>query len=120
MTGNTLWSALRARLGPMCAAPRSITVQHVMPYGADLDAVQALLDDAADTLDLRFELRTGSGEIVLMDAELAERMAPQIVEAFTEGRPLVTLRASHPVDELLAQLRDVAPVRRRLRAAGRA
>lgn len=120
MMASTFWSALRARLQPAPASTRRIGVQHVLPYGADLAAVQAALDDAGDLLDLRFDLSAASGEIVLIDADLANRMAAQILEAFTEGRPMVTLSSRGGVAGLVAQLRELPLVSQRLQRLERA
>lgn len=114
MMASTFWSALRARLHPGAANTRTITVQHVLPYGADVAAVRAALDDAGDLLDLRFELSAAGGDLVLMDAALTERMASQILDAFTEGRPLVTLRLPGGVADLVAQLRELPLLNQRL------
>lgn len=120
MMASTFWSALRARLQPAAETTRTITVQHVLPYGADVAAVRAALEDAGDLLDLRFELSAAGGELVLMDAELTERMASQILDAFTEGRPMVTLRSPGGVADLVAQLRELPLVHQRRVRAGRA
>lgn len=129
MIANNLWNALRARLQTWRGESSShIALQPVLPSDADLAAVQALLDKVGEALAVRFELKADGGEIVLMDAELAARMSPQLVHAFAEERPLVTLTGlGHPEEaplsladrferrqrELLAQLREIPLVRRR-------
>jgi hypothetical protein len=133
MIANTLWNALRARLQPVRRQPSHITLQTVLPTDADLAAVQALLDRVGQALEVRFELKPNAGDAVLMDADLAARMSPQLVQAFTEDRPLVTLTGMHRPDELLmpmaerlerrqrellAQLREIPLVQQR--AGGRA
>lgn len=118
MMASTFWSALKARLQAASPATRKITVQHVLPHGADLQAVEAALDEAGEQLGLGFELSAVGGEIVLIDFELAGRMAMQILDAFTEGRPLVTLRARGGGADLLAQLRELPLVAQRRGRAG--
>lgn len=132
MIANTLWNALRARLQPVNREPRHIALQHVLPSDSDLASVQAVLERVGQALDLQLELSASGGDVVLMDAELAARMSPQLVQAFTESRPLVTLhglsgderllmsaaeRLERSQRELLAQLRELPIVRRRARAA---
>lgn len=129
MIATTLWNALRARLQRLRREPSHIALQPVLPSNADLTEVQALLDKVGEALAVQFELSSGDGDIVLMDAELAARMAPQLVHAFAEERPLVTLTGLQPhadealltlterferrQRELLAQLREIPLVRRR-------
>ncbi len=125
---NSLWNTLRARLRPTGRrGPRRIALQHVMSSDEDIDTVRAVLDGVGQALDVEFELRAGAGDIVLMDADLAGRMSPQLVQAFTEERPLVTVtslqreselllplaeRFERRQRELLAQLREIPFVRR--------
>lgn len=129
MITHTLWNALRGRLQRMHRGSSHIALQPVLPSDADLAAVQALLDKVGQALAVHFELKADKGEIVLMDAELAARMSPQLVRAFAEERPLVTLTGLAPhadeallppaarferrQRELLAQLREIPLVRRR-------
>jgi hypothetical protein len=132
MIANTLWNALRARLQTARRPASPIALQTVLPTDADLAAVQALLDQVGLALDVQFELKPNSGDIVLMDVDLAARMSPQLVQAFAEERPLVTLTGLHRPDEmlmppaarlesrqreLLGQLREIPLVRRRAGSA---
>lgn len=128
-TAHALWNALRARLQRMRPTSSHIALQPVLPSDADLAAVQALLDKVGEALAVHFELKADRGDIVLMDAELAARMSPQLVHAFAEERPLVTITGlgEHPAEarmsaserferrrrELLAQLREIPLVRQR-------
>ncbi len=128
MIANTLWNALRARLQTVNREPRHVALQHVLPSDSDLASVQAVLDRVGQALDLQLELSASGGDVVLMDADLAARMSPQLVQAFTESRPLVTLhglsgderllmsaaeRLERCQRELLVQLRELPIVRRR-------
>jgi len=132
MIANTLWNALRARLQTVRRQPSHIALQTVLPTDADLATVQTLLDQVGQQLDVQFELKPSGGDIVLMDADLAARMSPQLVQAFTEERPLVTLTGLNRPDELmvplaerferrqrelLAQLREIPLVRQRAGSA---
>lgn len=128
MSPNKLWSALQARLRRGDPEPRHIALQHVMPSDSDLANVQALLDKVGEALTVQFELQAHRGDIVLMDADLASRMSPQLVQAFAEERPLITLsrldegqqmmlnvaeRFERCQRELLVQLREIPLVRQR-------
>ncbi len=129
MIAHTLWNALRSRLQRVRSEGSVIALQPVLPSDADLAEVQALLDRVGEALAVRFVLKPHDGDIVLMDAELAARMAPQLVHAFAEERPLVTLhllqqrldeaalspgeRLQRRQRELLAQLREIPLVRQR-------
>lgn len=130
MMVSTLWTQLRARWNPARRAPHFITLQPVMPTGADLVALQAALDRAGESLAVQFELKDKAGDIVLMDAELASRLSPAALHGFTASRPLITLSDPQQRDalmisaaerlerrqrELLVQLREIPLVRRRAR-----
>lgn len=128
MIASTLWTALLERWRPAGRAPQFITLQHVLPGDADLVAVQAALDRVGQALAVQFELKESSGDIMLMDADLASRMSTEAVQAFAAARPLVTMSNQRSHDdkllsaaqrlercqrELLVQLREISLVRRR-------
>jgi hypothetical protein len=142
MNTSALWDALRAKFG---ASPgsragrgRTIALQHLVLSEREIDTVQTALTRVGDQLGVRFELQEHAGDIVLLDAERAAQIAPQVVEAFTDGRPVVTLsplpqdigldsafpatssnrlqsreqgREQHREAELLRQLREIPLVR---------
>jgi hypothetical protein len=88
----------------------------------------------SETLGVHFELQEHAGDVVLLDAQRAAQIAPQVVEAFTDGRPVVSLSAlveqtspqttsSNRLQwreaELLRQLREIPLVRRQAARAAR-
>ena len=85
-----LWQTLRAKLAPP-SPTRRVRLQHIGLATADVRALQALLDDVGEQLAVALEVRSDDGEIVLMDAELAARLSPQLLNAYTDDRPLVTV-----------------------------
>jgi hypothetical protein len=131
MNTFAFWYALRAKLGLADALPgrgRAITVQHLVLSQREMEAVQEALDRVGEQLLVRFELQEHAGDIVLLDAQRAAQIAPQVVDAFTDGRPVVTLshmqhddeqhvpaaeRLMAREEELLRQLREIPMVRRR-------
>lgn len=130
MNTFAFWDALRAKLGLADALPgrgRTISVQHLVLSQREIEAVQQVLDRVGEQLLVRFELQEHAGDIVLLDAERAAQIAPQVVDAFTDGRPVVTLSHMQQDDmqqvpaterlrarelELLQQLREIPLVRR--------
>jgi hypothetical protein len=130
MNTFAFWNALRAKLGLADASPgqvRTISVQQLVLSQREIEAVQLALDRVGEQLRVRFELQEHAGDIVLLDAERAALIAPQVVDAFTDGRPVVTLSHmqhddEHQVpaaerlmareEELLRQLREIPLVRR--------
>jgi hypothetical protein len=131
MNTFAFWYALRAKLGLLDAEGgrgRSIAVQHLVLSQREVDAVQQALDRVGQQLQVHFVLQEHGGDIVLLDAQRAAQIAPQVVDAFTDGRPVVTLSNMRDDDlhhvpaaerllvreaELLRQLREIPLVRRR-------
>jgi hypothetical protein len=129
MNTTSLWTALRAKLGisgGAAARGRTIALQHLVLSEREIDAVQQALDRVGEHLSVRFELQEHAGDIVLLDAQRAAQIAPQVVDAFTDGRPVVTLSNMQRDDErlvpaaerllareaeLLRQLREIPLVR---------
>jgi hypothetical protein len=129
MNTTSLWTALRAKLGitgDHMSRGRTIALQHLVLSEREIDAVQQALDRVGEQLAVRFELQEHAGDIVLLDAQRAAQIAPQVVEAFTDGRPVVTLAHMQHDDEhlvpaaqrlvareaeLLRQLREIPIVR---------
>jgi hypothetical protein len=143
MNTPAFWDALRAKFGagtgPRTGRARTIALQHLVLSEREIDVVQTALLRVGEQLGVRFELQEHAGDIVLLDAQRAAQIAPQVVEAFTDGRPVVTLsqvpadiglvatsqttpsnrlqlieqaRAQHREAELLRQLREIPLVRR--------
>jgi hypothetical protein len=129
MNTTSLWTALRAKLGitgGTMSRGRTIALQHLVLSEREVDAVQQALDRVGEHLSVRFELQEHAGDIVLLDAQRAAQIAPQVVDAFTDGRPVVTLSNMQRDDErlvpaaqrllareaeLLRQLREIPLVR---------
>lgn len=112
---------------PRAARRRRVTLQHMGLSEMDMDPVRDALHTVGDDLALSFELSDSRGEVVLMDADLAARMPPQLLASLADGRPLVVLSAPRgedglwlrrgtPVDshhrQLLRQLQSLPLVRR--------
>jgi hypothetical protein len=113
MNTTSLWTALRAKLGiqgGLSRRGRTIALQHLVLSEREIDAVQQALDRVGEHLAVRFELQEHAGDIVLLDAQRAAQIAPQVVDAFTDGRPVVTLANMQRDDEHLV------PAAERLRA----
>lgn len=120
-----LWQQLRLKLGSPSTA-RHVALQPMALPDEALGLVQAALKELGPQLGLQFDLRGSAGEIVLMDAERAARLSPQLMQAMAEERPVVMVHrhASDPLlpaaerfelcqRELLRQLQAIALVRRR-------
>lgn len=133
MVTSRLWNGLRASLGLAAGGQRCITVQPLGLGERDLQLARWMLSRASEQLGVRFELRGDGGDVVLLDGEMAARMSPQLIFAFNEDRPVVLLAAqqdggdsatdpSHDesrLQDLMRQLRRVAPTHRRLSPAPR-
>jgi hypothetical protein len=152
MNTSAFWDVLRAKFGagtrPRTGRGRTIALQHLVLSEREIDTVQTALTRVGERLGVRFELQEHAGDIVLLDAQRAAQIAPQVVEAFTDGRPVVTLsqlpdnigfsapsqttssnrlqsreqaREQHREAELLRQLREIPLVRHQAaRASARA
>ena len=125
MNSFALWTALRHRLGLRNARDHRVTVQHLMLAEHDLQSVQATLDRVGQALGVQFVLQGHAGDIVLLDADLSDRISPQLVHALVEDRPTVLLGRLQYSDandlaleqqrqhELRSQLVTIGLVRRR-------
>jgi hypothetical protein len=138
MNSSAFWDALRAKFGagtrPNTGRGRTIVLQHLVLSDHEINAVQTALQRVGETLGVHFELQEHAGDIVLLDAQRAAQIAPQVVEAFTDGRPVVSLspmleltspqttsanRLQWREAELLRQLREIPLVRRQTARAAR-
>lgn len=128
--GTSLLTGLRARFGGASDADACIAVQPLALADSDIGIVQAMLDKAGEQLAVRFKLGPDRGDIVLLDAALAAHLAPHLIHAFKDERPMLVIGGSRSDDlhqlsvaerferrqhELIKQLRKMAVVR--LRAA---
>lgn len=128
MNHTVFWKAIVHRVRLLGPRARVVTVQHLMLAEQDVQRMQAALDHVGRTLAVQFALQGDAGDIVLLDAELANRVAPQLVHALVEDRPTVLLGSdlrSHPAglageqaqarlqQDLQQQLQAIGLVRRR-------
>ena len=88
---TALWQGLKSRMGLVVRHPGRVGLHYLGLRGADLGAAQAVLDQVGAELAVNFALDTEAGEVVLLDAELAERMSPELIEAMKRDRPLIVL-----------------------------
>jgi len=91
MNRSAFWTAVRNRLGLGGAREQRVTVQHLMLADGDLHSVQTALDEVGRTLAVRLVLQGHAGDIVLLDADLSDRISPQLVSALVEERPTLLL-----------------------------
>jgi hypothetical protein len=128
MVTSVLWNALRTRLGTPRQERGSVSLQHLGLSDRDIGDLRPVLDKVGDELAVNLELHGHAGDIVLLDVPFASRLSPQLVHAFTEGRPVVLLgdgqteagpllstaqRLERRQQALLRQLREIALVRAR-------
>ena len=83
------WQALRPGQPP--AARRTLVVQHLGFDGADLDSLPAVLEQVGRDLGVDLRLDGAGGDVVLAEQAFVARVAPQVLHAFLEERPLLTL-----------------------------
>lgn len=95
MNSSSLWTTLRQCLGMHNPREHCVTVQHLMLADVDLLSVSAALQQVGRTLGVQFELQGHGGDIVLLDADLTDRISPQLVHALVEERPTVLLGSLH-------------------------
>ena len=119
MNADVIRRVLRA-LMPGQAASRALVVQHLGFERPDLDTLPMVLDDVGRELGVALTLDGVGGDVVLADRAFVARVAPQVLHAFLEDRPLVTVAhaADAPEDllrrtsrlhaEIVRQLREIA------------
>lgn len=127
MVTSMLRNAIRS-LGGARAPRGSIALQHLGLSDRDLGELRPVLAEVSKTLSVDLELHGHTGDIVLLDVPFAARLSPQLVQAFTEGRPVVLLSGSKEETDpllsaaqrleqrqqaLLRQLREISLVRAR-------
>ena len=117
MNTNTIRRALRALLPASEAIGPPLVVQPIGFYDSCLPWVAALLERAGAELGRSLVLDRGRGDLVLAEQAFVQQVSPQVLSAFVEDRPLVTLgvsaadradparRASRVQGELVRQLR---------------
>lgn len=83
--------ALHALLPTKAPQRRSLVVQHLGFEGPDLDSLPAVLDGVGRELGVELRLDGVGGDVVLAERDFVERVAPQVLHAFLEERPLLTV-----------------------------
>ena len=120
MKSSPLRRVLRSLLPVAKAGRRPMFVQHIGFEAEQLDTLPALLDDVGRELGLELRLDGARGQVVLAEQRFVSRVAPQVLSAYLEERPLVTvtLPGGHDRDLLLRMRQLHADMVRQLRALG--
>jgi hypothetical protein len=86
---------IRRALGAVLPASTSrrqpLVVQPLGFDGPDLDTLPAVLDEVGRALGVELRLGGVDGDLVLAEQGFVERVAPQLLQAFLEDRPLLTV-----------------------------
>lgn len=90
-TAQPLRRALRALMSVGTPPQRPLVVQHLGFECPDLDTLPAVLDDVGRELGVELALDGVSGDLVLAEQRFVDRVAPQVLHAFLEDRPLLTV-----------------------------
>lgn len=121
MTVEPIRRVLRALLPRQERPPRTLVVQHLGFDGEVLDTLPDVLDEVGRDLGMELRLDGVGGDLVIADRSFVSRVAPQVLHAFLEDRPLVTVspalddaqparvRASELHGELVRELRNLGP-----------
>lgn len=90
-TVQPLRRALRALLSVGMPQHRALVVQHLGFERPDLDTLPSVLDDVGRELGVELALDGVSGDLVLAEQGFVDRVAPQLLHALLEDRPLLTV-----------------------------
>ena len=90
-TARPLRRALRALMPGTPTQRRHVLVQHLGFASDDLDTLPAVLDDVGRELGVELRLDRARGDLVLAEESFVARVAPQVLHAFLEERPLLTI-----------------------------
>lgn len=95
MNAMPIRRALRALLTVSTNQRRALVVQHLGFESSELDTLPAVLDGVGRELGVDLTLDGVHGDVVLAEQDFVSRVAPQVLHAFLEDRPLLTVsRAS--------------------------
>jgi hypothetical protein len=123
-TAHPLRRVLRALLPSSSQPSRALVVQHLGFECSDLDTLPGVLDEVGRELGVDLKLDGVSGDVVLAAEDFVSRVAPQVLHAFLEERPMLTVarpapdtsdalrRAQHLHAELVRQLQTLTDARR--------
>lgn len=87
-------------------AATTLSVQHLLSSRRDELVMQILFDRVGEQLATRFNLCRGIGDLVLIDGGPRQKLSPEVLHAFKEGRPAVTLDLSQLADARCQPMRD--------------
>lgn len=90
-TARPLRRALRALMHGASTQRRRLLVQHLGFASEDLDTLPAVLDEVGRELGIELRLDRARGDLVLAEESFVARVAPQVLHAFLEERPLLTI-----------------------------
>jgi hypothetical protein len=126
---------LRVQLAGQGLGRPRLTLQYLGLSDEDLRALRPMVERAGESLGVRLSLQRSAGDIVVVDERFAAQVSPQILNAYCEERPVVSVdgdslafdefdaaldRLERCQEALLRQLRAIPLVRRSVaRAAGK-
>ncbi len=91
MNAHPIRRVLRALLPGRPVEAKALVVQHLGFEPADLDTLPAVLDEVGRELGVSLRLDGISGDLVLAEQAFIARVAPQVLNAFLDERPLMTM-----------------------------
>ena len=91
MNAMPIRRALRALLTVSINQRRALVVQHLGFESSELDTLPAVLDGVGRELGVDLTLDGVRGDVVLAEHGFVSRVAPQVLHAFLEDRPLLTV-----------------------------
>jgi hypothetical protein len=91
MNAQVIRRAMRALLPSGRGERKSLVVQHLGFESAQLDTLPAVLDDVGRELGVELTLDGVGGDVVLAEQAFVARVTPQVLHAFLEERPLLTV-----------------------------
>ncbi len=103
MNALSIRRALRALLPVSKTERRALVVQHIGFEADQLDTLPAMLDGVGRELGLDITLDRVQGDVVLANQRFVARVAPQVLNAYLEDRPLLTVTWPGAGDDNLRQ-----------------
>lgn len=90
---HPLRRALHALTRRAPVRPRPVVVQPLGFEGRELETLGGVLDEVGRELGLQLQLDDVSGDVVLAEKGFIDTLAPQVLQAFLDERPLLALEA---------------------------